>query len=112
MSAAEHRIAVYTPAELQKGPRGGGRDRDKMHQHVLSAEHAYARKLGIRGVPEPAVGDPASVTALRERILDYIRRVTGKQSVDEKTWLPRYAVRRMAWHVLDHAWEMEDRTPR
>ena len=24
-------------------------------------------------------------------------------------WLPRYFVRRAAWHVLDHAWEIEDR---
>jgi DinB superfamily len=24
-------------------------------------------------------------------------------------WSARYAVRRMAWHVLDHAWEIEDR---
>jgi len=22
-----------------------------------------------------------------------------------------YAMRRIAWHVLDHAWEMEDRIP-
>ena len=28
-----------------------------------------------------------------------------------KPWSPRYAVRRAAWHVLDHAWEIEDRTP-
>ena len=26
-----------------------------------------------------------------------------------KRWLPRYFVRRVAWHVLDHAWEIEDR---
>jgi len=24
-------------------------------------------------------------------------------------WTPRYFVRRVAWHVLDHAWEIEDR---
>jgi hypothetical protein len=26
-----------------------------------------------------------------------------------KRWLPRYFVRREAWHVLDHVWEIEDR---
>ena len=26
-----------------------------------------------------------------------------------KGWPHRYAARRIAWHVLDHAWEMEDR---
>jgi hypothetical protein len=24
-------------------------------------------------------------------------------------WTPRYFVRRAAWHMLDHAWEIEDR---
>jgi hypothetical protein len=24
-------------------------------------------------------------------------------------WKPRYFVRRSAWHILDHAWEIEDR---
>jgi hypothetical protein len=24
-------------------------------------------------------------------------------------WTARYYVRRSAWHVLDHAWEIEDR---
>ena len=28
----------------------------------------------------------------------------------EKGWLPRYAARRIAWHVLDHAWEIEDKS--
>ena len=38
---------------------------------------------------------------------------TGKPLPDPRTtkrpWSPRYAVRRAAWHVLDHAWEIEDR---
>ena len=25
-------------------------------------------------------------------------------------WRPRYFVRRVAWHLLDHAWEIEDRS--
>ncbi|MEA2520619.1 MAG: hypothetical protein QOI81_265, partial [Actinomycetota bacterium] len=25
-------------------------------------------------------------------------------------WSPRYFVRRAAWHVFDHAWEIEDRS--
>jgi hypothetical protein len=27
----------------------------------------------------------------------------------KKTWTPRYFARRVGWHVLDHAWEIEDR---
>jgi len=26
-------------------------------------------------------------------------------------WTPCYYVRRVAWHTLDHAWEIEDRMP-
>jgi len=26
-----------------------------------------------------------------------------------RRWLPRYFVRRVTWHVLDHAWEIGDR---
>lgn len=26
-----------------------------------------------------------------------------------KLWTPRYFIRRAVWHVLDHAWEIEDR---
>jgi hypothetical protein len=39
-------VAAASPAELRKGPRGGGRDRDKLIDHVIGTEAAYARKLG------------------------------------------------------------------
>ena len=42
------RVVAAAPAELRKGPRGGGRDRDKVVAHVIAAEAAYAGKLGIR----------------------------------------------------------------
>jgi hypothetical protein len=32
--------------ELRKGPRGGGRDRDKLIDHVIGAETAYAQARG------------------------------------------------------------------
>ena len=53
------RVAALTPADLRKGPRGGGRDRDKVIDHVLGAEVAYARKLGVMpfgGYKEPGYG--------------------------------------------------------
>ena len=27
----------------------------------------------------------------------------------QRKWPPRYTIRRITWHVLDHAWEMQDR---
>src|SRR4051794_5125278 len=102
------RVAKKSPAELRKGPRGGGRDRDKMLQHVISAEAAYARKLDVKH-KEPALGDTAAVRALRDDIVAVLRAARSGDPLRENGWPPRYAARRIAWHVLDHAWEMEDR---
>jgi hypothetical protein len=104
------RVAAGTPAELRKGPRGGGRDRDKMIDHVLGAEAAYARQLGIKQ-RQPAIGDRAAIAALREAIAAVLREPSDGSPPVPKGWPPRYAARRIAWHVLDHAWEMQDRTP-
>jgi len=103
------RVVAGAPASLRKGPRGGGRDRDAIVDHVLGAETAYARMLGVRH-REPARGDTAAIAALREAIVDFLRHTRAGVPPKEKGWLPRYAARRIAWHVLDHAWEIEDRS--
>ena len=107
------RVANAAPAQLRKGPRGGGRDTDAIVEHVAAAELAYARKVGIRlGTDLPAT---------RAAILDLLqgRLVIDPASLDNakrsgpshpSKWPPRYAVRRIAWHVLDHAWEIEDKS--
>jgi hypothetical protein len=96
-------IAI-TPAQLRKGPRGGGRDRDKMADHVLGAEAAYARKIGVKH-RQPALHDTAAIAAMRADIAAAIR-----TPPTDPGWPVPYAARRVAWHVLDHAWEMADRT--
>jgi len=101
--------AAVTPASLRKGPRGGGRDRDKMLDHVLGAETAYARKLGVKH-KQPALDDSAAIAALRADILAVIGSPTDGGPITETGWTTAYAARRIAWHVLDHVWEMRDRT--
>ena len=86
-------VARKAPAELRKGPRGGGRDRDKIIEHVAGAEKAYGHKLGLP-VPERT----------RENIVAALLKADP-----DTTWPPRYAARRIAWHAIDHAWEIEDR---
>ena len=103
------RVAAGAPAELRKGPRGGGRDRDKMIGHVIEADHAYAREIGIR-VKEPRFGDRAAVEAERNAVLDLLRQPSDGSPLADRKWTQRYAARRIAWHALDHAWEMEDRS--
>lgn len=104
------RTVAKAPAELRKGPRGGGRDRDKIAAHVLDAEGgAYAGKLGLRLKPPPAADKPA-VAAFRAELAQAIRQARKAEPAKAKGWLPRYAARRIAWHVTDHTWEIEDRS--
>lgn len=102
-------VAAGAPAELRKGPRGGGRDRDKIVDHVLGAEAAYARTLGVRQ-QQPAVGDQVAVAALRDAVVAVLGAPSDGTPPVPKGWPARYAVRRIAWHVLDHAWEIQDRS--
>jgi hypothetical protein len=105
------RVAAAAPAELRKGPRGGGRDRDKVIGHVIEADSAYAREMGIRQKP-PDPGDRAAVEAMRAAMLEVLRQPSDGSPLADRKWPARYAARRIAWHALDHAWEMEDRTER
>lgn len=103
------RVAAGAPAELRKGPRGGGRDRDKMVGHVNEADWAYAREMGMRE-RQPASGDRTAVEALRGAMLAILREPSDGSPLAGRRWPVRYAARRIAWHALDHAWEMEDRS--
>jgi hypothetical protein len=103
------RVAEGAPAELRKGPRGGGRDRDKMVGHVAESDAYYAREVGIIGKrPDPT--DHPAIEAMRADILEILRRPSDGSPLAERTWTTRYGARRIAWHALDHAWEMEDRS--
>jgi predicted RNase H-like HicB family nuclease len=103
------RVVEGAPPELRKGPRGGGRDRDEVFEHVVAAEFSYARMLGIRH-KQLAEGDTGAVSALRKDILKVLESSSDGKAPVEKGWPPRYAARRIAWHVLDHAWEIEDKS--
>ena len=103
------RVVAGAPAGLRKGPRGGGRDRDKIVDHVLDAEAAYVRKIGLR-LSRPDRNDRAAISAFRRSILEALRNPSSGGPLAEKGWPQRYAARRIAWHVLDHAWEIEDRS--
>jgi hypothetical protein len=100
-------VVSGAPAVLAKGPRGGGRDRDAVAAHVLTAEVAYARKLGIRH-PAPAVSDAAAIKDLRRAIVASL--FVPDLEPARGSWPSAYAARRIAWHVLDHAWEIQDKS--
>ena len=97
------RVAAAAPEELRKGPRGGGRDRTKIVGHVNEADAAYAREIGLASRPK-------EVPALRAAMLQVLRMPSDGSPLAGRKWTQRYAARRIAWHALDHAWEIEDRT--
>jgi len=98
-------------ATLAKGPRGGGRDLPKIVDHVVDAEGSYLRMLGSKVDADPKQGLAERTHAAVLRVLEATARDGAPPPGPRggKRWLPRYFVRRVAWHVLDHAWEIEDR---
>lgn len=103
-------IAAHAPAALRKGPRGGGRDRDKVVEHVIASEAGYAHRIGIRKDPKTSDLSPAAVNSRRVQIIALLSAASDGAPLIEKGWPTRYAVRRFAWHVLDHAWEIADKS--
>ena len=103
------KVAANAPAELRKGPRGGGRDRDKIAGHVHESDGYYARELGLT-VRQPFTGDRAAVEAMRGDMLAVLGKPSDGGPLAGRKWTQRYAARRIAWHALDHAWEIEDRS--
>ena len=92
-------VVESAPATLTKGPRGGGRDRDEIVAHVQEAERHYCSKLGTRVLPRtPWIEQRAAITEVL---------LAGSPG---GAWPSRYSLRRLAWHVLDHAWEIEDKS--
>jgi len=96
-------VVAKAPTELRKGPRGGGRDRDEIYDHVLGAEMEYAKRIGTR-LEQPDGKDKQGVRAFHHAILESLSNPNR-----EEKWPVAYAARRTAWHTLDHAWEIEDR---
>ena len=95
-------IAATAPSSLRKGPRGGGRDRDAVRLHVLEAEESYGATIGIsRQLDAPD---------RRAEMIAMVEAGSSGEPIAGKRWPLRYAVRRIVWHVLDHAWEVEDRS--
>jgi hypothetical protein len=100
--------------ELRKGTRGGGRELGKIVQHLLESDAAYLGSLGVR-FKFSARGDPQQeLDQTREAILQALS--TAASAAMPRLgprggvrWTARRFVRRVAWHVLDHAWEIEDR---
>ncbi len=113
-AAFDRAVDAAEGVELRKGPRGGGRTLDAIVGHVVGAEASYLRKLTGSGVTVDENDPGASRDGERAAVFEGLARAeTG--DLPERgprggaMWTPRRFLRRVAWHVLDHAWEIEDR---
>jgi hypothetical protein len=94
-------------AEMQRGPRGGGRDRDHVVRHTFAAELDWAKGLGVLTPLDEMLTD-AGLNAHRDAYCNEIRALHSQGKM-ARTWPLRYLIRHTAYHTLDHAWEMEDK---
>lgn len=106
--------AAAVGIELRKGPRGGGRELEAITRHVLEAEQGYLSRLAWKVDKSQAANLNEEMRLTRQAIMDALA-AAERGEIPERgprggvIWPARYFVRRVAWHVLDHAWEIEDR---
>jgi hypothetical protein len=100
-------VRARVSPEMLRGPRGGGRDRDRIVRHTFANEQDWVKKLGVI-TPDEAILTDEGMNAHREAYCSAIR-AFHSQSKMARNWPLRYLIRHTAYHTLDHAWEMEDK---
>lgn len=107
-------VATAVGHELRKGPRGGGRELDGIVEHVLESSVSYLKALGGEFPKVKGEATEERMARLREEINNSLTAAAAGELAEEgprggKRWPPRYFVRRLVWHIIDHIWEIEDR---
>ena len=102
-------VAARVSPDLQKGPRGGGRNRDEIVRHVIANEWGdLAQKVGV--IPPRDMNAPAAVRSHRDAYVAAMREYNAQGRLGRgRNWTIPLLLRHTAFHVLDHAWEMEDK---
>lgn len=103
-------VAARVSEEMRKGPRGGGRDRDRIIRHTIRNEsEAFAKQVGLR-IAEEAALSPEGLRTHRESYVAAMRAYNaGEVTRRMRSWTLPFLIRHSAFHTLDHAWEMEDK---
>ena len=103
-------VAARVSPEMRKGPRGGGRDRDRIIRHTIRTESEdFAKQVGLR-IPEEAALSPDGLRKHREDYVTAMRAYNaGEVEKRMRSWTLPFLIRHSAFHTLDHAWEMEDK---
>ncbi len=102
--------------ELRKGPRGGGRDLEDIVRHAIESNRGYFNRIGQKLPAEPDMPEPVQARIERARHMSQeALEAAVREGIPEqgprggKMWTARTYLRRAAWHLLDHVWEIEDR---
>jgi hypothetical protein len=102
-------VAARVSPTMRKGIRGGGRERDEIIRHTRRVESEdFAKKVGLR-VGEGAAVDGEALIAYRKQYVAALRSQHQGKSTPMRTWTLAFLIRHSAFHVMDHAWEMEDK---
>jgi hypothetical protein len=103
-------VAARVSPELEKGPRGGGRNRDEIVRHVVVNEwQDLAKKVDVLSPPDD-LRTPGAVRSHREEFVAAMRDYNaGARMARGRNWTIALLLRHTAFHALDHAWEMEDK---
>jgi hypothetical protein len=115
--AFDANVGAATGKALRTGPRGGGRELEGIIQHILGSDGGYLAQLGwkfeqgdLDDLDELATQLNQTRQAILKGLTSSARgEIPARGPRGGVRWSPRYFVRRLAWHVLDHAWEIEDR---
>jgi hypothetical protein len=114
-AALDGAIAAAAGVALRKGPRGGGRELEEITHHVLGAEKGYLSRLAWKAPKTETDNLNEAMRLTRQAIMDALT-AAARGEIPERgprggvIWPARYFVRRVAWHALDHVWEIEDRS--
>ena len=103
-------VAAGVSPELARGPRGGGRNRDQIVRHVVGNERGdLARKVGV-DTPEDGLLTTEGLRSHRDAFVAAMRDHNAEgRNARGRNWTIALLLRHTAYHVLDHAWEMEDK---
>jgi hypothetical protein len=102
-------VAARVSAELQKGPRGGGRERDHIIRHVIRVESEdFAKRVGLR-IPENGALATAALAPYRTDFLAAMIEYNKGATKPMRSGNLPFLIRHSAYHTLDHAWEMQDK---
>jgi len=112
--AFDDAVGQATGKALRKGPRGGGRDLEKIIDHVIGGDNGYLSRLAWKHKSLKGLSPVEELNRTRQAILNALEAAVQGELPERGPrggviWPPRYFVRRVAWHVFDHAWEIEDR---